>query len=62
MFFVQEMNLPCAEAIQSGHLLELLVQVLTATHDLLALAKEAPTPKYIYLQKIVLYFFCNIII
>lgn len=43
--FGQEMSLACAEAIQKGHLLELLVEVLMATHDLLASFKDVATPK-----------------
>ncbi|KAK7483667.1 hypothetical protein BaRGS_00025100, partial [Batillaria attramentaria] len=44
---LEDMNLPCAEAIHKGHLLELLVAVLTATHHLLATAKDASTPKWL---------------
>ncbi|XP_070192440.1 E3 ubiquitin-protein ligase HUWE1-like isoform X3 [Littorina saxatilis] len=43
---LEDMNVPCAEAIQKGKLLELLVKVLNSTHEILACAKESATPKW----------------
>ena len=41
----EEMKMPCAEAVESSGLLELLVRALDAGQQSLSAAKDAATPK-----------------
>ncbi|XP_076447673.1 E3 ubiquitin-protein ligase HUWE1-like isoform X2 [Babylonia areolata] len=43
---LEDMNVPCAEAIQKGSLVQLLVTVLHSTHHTLAITPSCSTPKW----------------
>ncbi|KAL8595169.1 hypothetical protein ACOMHN_013842 [Nucella lapillus] len=43
---LEDMSVPCAEVIQKGSLVQLLVTVLQSTHSILSLASATSTPKW----------------